>query len=66
MDGELNVTKETTVRRCMKKQIPKAQIFTEIDDYVVEMNCTDGLSFASKIGLSVIASLSALLIAVTF
>lgn len=48
LEGKLVNMTNTTVKRCMKEQIPDSQIFTEIDDYQVDMSCTE--AFASRLG----------------
>lgn len=56
-EGKLINMKNSTVKRCMKEQIPDAQIFTEIDDYQVDMNCIES-TFATNLNLALLVSLA--------
>lgn len=58
IEGKLVNVTNSTVKRCMKKQIPGSRIFTEIDDYQVDMACTE--AFASQVKLALLVSLATL------
>lgn len=65
MEGDMINVENTTVKRCMKEQIPDSGIFTEIDEYIVDMKCV-GKTFANNLKVITLASLAALLSATFF
>lgn len=65
-EGELVNQKNSTVKRCMKQQIPNAKIFTEIDKYIVDMKCIGMDSFGTHLAVMATTSIAVLFATISF